>query len=309
MTNDPSRQLAEALAGKAQAERDRDLAIAHDRQPYPTAWAYEQVCKARTEWQARAKQAEAARDQYLAALDKAHDVARADYQQLAEALDEKRDLERILLKAERVVDMLVTDRDRAEAACAVMRPILEAFNHSQDGAEESDACDFIEASANPGQPLLDQLAEQGTRITEMLEGIDLMNAEARITAMNLGITAEFPKALSVVAALAIEVERLREDKAQHDREIVQFNDGWQAGVACEPEDGQPRYEIDEDTWRGGYRDGAWGRLRAELARLREDNAALNIALFHFENGLSHPDERVRKLIEAAEAAKKGDDRA
>ena len=29
-----------------QLRRDRDLAIAHDRQPYPTAWAYEQACKA-----------------------------------------------------------------------------------------------------------------------------------------------------------------------------------------------------------------------------------------------------------------------
>lgn len=26
-------------------ERERDLAVAHDRQPYPTAWAYEQACK------------------------------------------------------------------------------------------------------------------------------------------------------------------------------------------------------------------------------------------------------------------------
>jgi len=29
-----------------QLRRERDLAIAHDRQPYPTAWAYEQACKA-----------------------------------------------------------------------------------------------------------------------------------------------------------------------------------------------------------------------------------------------------------------------
>lgn len=28
-----------------QARAERDLAIAHDRQPYPTAFAYEQVCK------------------------------------------------------------------------------------------------------------------------------------------------------------------------------------------------------------------------------------------------------------------------
>jgi len=25
---------------------ERDLAVAHDRQPYPTAWAYEQACRA-----------------------------------------------------------------------------------------------------------------------------------------------------------------------------------------------------------------------------------------------------------------------
>ncbi|MFD9192957.1 ParB N-terminal domain-containing protein [Streptomyces phaeochromogenes] len=36
------------LVGTEQAElrRERDLAIAHDRQPYPTAWAYEQACAA-----------------------------------------------------------------------------------------------------------------------------------------------------------------------------------------------------------------------------------------------------------------------
>ena len=34
-------------------ERERDLAVAHDLQPYPTAAAYEAVCKACTKWQAR----------------------------------------------------------------------------------------------------------------------------------------------------------------------------------------------------------------------------------------------------------------
>ena len=37
---------------------ERDLAIAHDRQPYPTLMAYEAVCAARTKWQQRAKAAE-----------------------------------------------------------------------------------------------------------------------------------------------------------------------------------------------------------------------------------------------------------
>lgn len=41
------------------AHRERDEAIAHDRQPYPTAWAYERVCEARTKWQVRAGASEA----------------------------------------------------------------------------------------------------------------------------------------------------------------------------------------------------------------------------------------------------------
>ena len=34
---------------------ERDQAIAHDRQPYPTAEAYERVCAARTKWQEKAE--------------------------------------------------------------------------------------------------------------------------------------------------------------------------------------------------------------------------------------------------------------
>jgi hypothetical protein len=37
--------LAVADAEQSELRRERDLAIAHDRQPYPTAWAYEQACK------------------------------------------------------------------------------------------------------------------------------------------------------------------------------------------------------------------------------------------------------------------------
>lgn len=40
--------------------RERDQAIAHDRQPYPTAWAYEKACEALRKHQARADTAEAA---------------------------------------------------------------------------------------------------------------------------------------------------------------------------------------------------------------------------------------------------------
>lgn len=53
--------LSTALDRLEEAERQQSLAIAHDRQPYPTAAAYEAVCAARDRWQARAEEVEAAR--------------------------------------------------------------------------------------------------------------------------------------------------------------------------------------------------------------------------------------------------------
>ena len=50
--------LCDQALAAIELERERDLAIAHDTQPYPTAWAYEQVCKARESWQERAEAAE-----------------------------------------------------------------------------------------------------------------------------------------------------------------------------------------------------------------------------------------------------------
>ncbi len=38
-----------------EAETERDLAIAHDRQPYPTVDAYEKVCKALAETRKQSK--------------------------------------------------------------------------------------------------------------------------------------------------------------------------------------------------------------------------------------------------------------
>jgi hypothetical protein len=52
--------LDASQAKRQAAERERDLAIAHDRQPYPTAHAYKAVCAARTKWQAKAEAAEQA---------------------------------------------------------------------------------------------------------------------------------------------------------------------------------------------------------------------------------------------------------
>lgn len=49
-------------AAEAEMDRlmtERDLAVAHDTQPYPTAWAYEQACKALEDQRTRADAAEA----------------------------------------------------------------------------------------------------------------------------------------------------------------------------------------------------------------------------------------------------------
>ena len=53
------RRLAEARRENERLREERDLAVAHDRQPYPTACAYDRVCEARTRWQNRAEKAEA----------------------------------------------------------------------------------------------------------------------------------------------------------------------------------------------------------------------------------------------------------
>lgn len=47
---------------------ERDLAIAHDRQPYPTAWAYEQACKTIHQHQIRAEAAEQENERLTVAI-------------------------------------------------------------------------------------------------------------------------------------------------------------------------------------------------------------------------------------------------
>ena len=77
----------ELRAVLAEAVRERDLAIAHDRQPYPTAWAYEQACRALEEHRQRADKAEAERDTAVATVEK----ALADAKTIAAERDEARD--------------------------------------------------------------------------------------------------------------------------------------------------------------------------------------------------------------------------
>ncbi|KUN03174.1 hypothetical protein AQI95_24775 [Streptomyces yokosukanensis] len=79
---DPGFQVLETARGAvlaalgplvARLRLDRDLAIAHDRQPYPTAWAYEQACKALRKHQGRAEQLAAVLREVLDTFTPMHD--------------------------------------------------------------------------------------------------------------------------------------------------------------------------------------------------------------------------------------------
>lgn len=54
--------LQDTQAALEKALQERDEAIAHDRQPYPTAWAYEQACKALENAKAQVEQLTYERD-------------------------------------------------------------------------------------------------------------------------------------------------------------------------------------------------------------------------------------------------------
>lgn len=71
----------------AQAQRERDLAIAHDRQPYPTAEAYELVCRS-----LRAKEAQLAQAQEkLTAAVKRYETAEAERDHAIQDYDQEKD--------------------------------------------------------------------------------------------------------------------------------------------------------------------------------------------------------------------------
>ena len=66
-------QLAAVQARLVEVERERALAIAHDRQPYPTAHAYEQACKALETSRASCEAMQKAVKAWKAHLDIFHD--------------------------------------------------------------------------------------------------------------------------------------------------------------------------------------------------------------------------------------------
>jgi uncharacterized membrane protein YccC len=69
--------LAAHGAEMARLREERDQALAHDRQPYPTQWAYDQTCAALETQRQRAEQAEAANNR-AAALIRRHFLPHPD---------------------------------------------------------------------------------------------------------------------------------------------------------------------------------------------------------------------------------------
>ncbi len=84
--------IVELRATVEKLEAERDLAIAHDRQPYPTAHAYEQVCKALE-----------SNKQQLATVTAERDALKEKYQDCCDDMNERRgwvgDLEKQLAAA------------------------------------------------------------------------------------------------------------------------------------------------------------------------------------------------------------------
>ena len=74
-------------------------------------------------------------------------------------------------------------------------------------------------------------------------------------------------------------------------------------VGIRRERGEARTAL--EAWQKAFGTSQLTHAQAEVERLREENAALNVALFHVENGLAHPDPKVRALIKAALAASEG----
>ena len=72
--------------------------------------------------------------------------------------------------------------------------------------------------------------------------------------------------------------------------------------------GAVAYDCDNDQWyfRGNPTHGQ--TVMDHIIDLEHDIMLLNLALFHVENGLSHPDENVRRLIEASIKSNKSSSR-
>ena len=110
----------------AEVELERDLAIAHDRQPYPTAHAYEQVCKALETSRASC---EAIQRELRALATELKYGAHALYRQKAIAVCDFDWLLAQSKKAERALSLTPADVGKREEA---MRQVVDAAKDSEN---------------------------------------------------------------------------------------------------------------------------------------------------------------------------------
>lgn len=153
---------------------ERDLAVAHDRQPYPTAWAYDQACKALREQRERAGNAEQrvelARqallaDGFFTADQVGPDVAPRILERLA-ALRERADVaEAAVARYENTITWNTTCHgcaglldasyaetrraEQAEAAIARVRELHTPFTY-----EQTTTCTYCSKNAYPNYEVL-----------------------------------------------------------------------------------------------------------------------------------------------------------
>jgi Domain of unknown function (DUF397) len=135
-TNDPDRTVkftaeewavflegrdAELTAERDRLREERDLAAAHDRQPYPTAEAYERACAALEKHRQRADEAEAEVHRLRQRLDEA---TRADDDDLWLIAADEWVRQRTELVADR--DTLAARLAQAELVVEALRPVVDA---------------------------------------------------------------------------------------------------------------------------------------------------------------------------------------
>lgn len=158
-----ARLLVVALAD---AEREHDLAIAHDRQPYPTTWAYEQVCEALevakaklTDSEKRAKEVDIAALAVVARAERHVELIRTQWRRGAAELKARIEEERERANGlELARDLLRESNAALTHKLATARAFIERWANDKHNGGACRKCNAAEALA-----AIDASAGEGKR--------------------------------------------------------------------------------------------------------------------------------------------------
>jgi hypothetical protein len=98
-SGDPGPRIVALTREVDRLREGRDLAIAHDRQPYPTQWAYDQAVAALEKHRQRADRAERERDELKAAVERWRGLAEAQQKTIREEVAARGRAEELLRTA------------------------------------------------------------------------------------------------------------------------------------------------------------------------------------------------------------------